>query len=166
MRASIECMPGGCEVRRPPGVGEDSMKRRKFLNGSVAGLGLGATAALPGAAAAQGTSSRQSDLPAKFTPAVYANEGSQYNPFATPDYYQYADDLVIERRAEGKPHAGKVLGRRRVPSGLVMANQASYVEYHPLGVVGDGAVEIGPATLHLHVGLAQLPRPSILLRRL
>ena len=33
-------------------------------------------------------------------------------------------------------HAEKVLGRRKVSAGLVMANQACTVEYHPLGVVG------------------------------
>jgi acyl-CoA reductase-like NAD-dependent aldehyde dehydrogenase len=33
-------------------------------------------------------------------------------------------------------HARKVLGRRRVPSGLIAINQASTLEYQPLGVVG------------------------------
>jgi acyl-CoA reductase-like NAD-dependent aldehyde dehydrogenase len=33
-------------------------------------------------------------------------------------------------------HAHSVLKPRRVPSGLAMANQASSVEYHPLGVIG------------------------------
>jgi LmbE family N-acetylglucosaminyl deacetylase len=85
------------------------MRRRKFLNDSVAGLGLGTAAALPAASQVPPGEKRRSDLPAKFTPAVYANAGSQHNPFATPDYYQYADDLTIERNRPGKPHAGKVL---------------------------------------------------------
>src|SRR3546814_169689 len=33
-------------------------------------------------------------------------------------------------------HAKKVLGRRRMNSGLLMANQAAQLEYRPLGVVG------------------------------
>ena len=33
-------------------------------------------------------------------------------------------------------HARSVLGPRRVRSGLIMANHASSVEYHPLGVIG------------------------------
>jgi LmbE family N-acetylglucosaminyl deacetylase len=84
------------------------MIRRKFLNRSVAGAGLGGVAAFvpPQTAQAQ---ARRSDLPSKFTPTVYANTGSRHNPFATPDYYQYADDLIIERNNPAKPHKGKVL---------------------------------------------------------
>jgi LmbE family N-acetylglucosaminyl deacetylase len=86
------------------------MKRRKFLGQSVAHAGVGGAAALaPRSAAAQAAGQPRSDLPARFTPAVYANRGSRHNPFATPDYYGYADDLVIERNRPGKPHAGKVL---------------------------------------------------------
>jgi acyl-CoA reductase-like NAD-dependent aldehyde dehydrogenase len=33
-------------------------------------------------------------------------------------------------------HAGSVLRRRRVPSGIAMLNQAASVEYQPLGVIG------------------------------
>ncbi len=44
--------------------------------------------------------------------------------------------LAIDHLAWAASHAEKVLKRRKVPSGLVMANQAAYVEYHPLGVVG------------------------------
>jgi aldehyde dehydrogenase (NAD+) len=44
--------------------------------------------------------------------------------------------LAIEHLAWAAAHAGKVLGRRRVSSGLLMANQAATVEYLPLGVVG------------------------------
>jgi LmbE family N-acetylglucosaminyl deacetylase len=81
------------------------MKRRKFL-----GRSLGAAAlAPPYAAHAAQAPGRSAALPARFTPAAYANAASQYNPFATPDYYQYTDDLVIERNNPGKPHQGKVL---------------------------------------------------------
>ena len=81
------------------------MKRRELLGGSIAGgLALGSTAAL-----AQTPERPRSDLPAKFTPSAYAVPSTKYSPFATPDYYTYADDLVIERNRPGKPHAGKVL---------------------------------------------------------
>jgi LmbE family N-acetylglucosaminyl deacetylase len=66
-------------------------------------------AALGAPQAARAAPARRSDLPAKYTPAAYANAGSQHNPFATPDYYEYADDLVIERNQPGRPHRGKVL---------------------------------------------------------
>lgn len=44
--------------------------------------------------------------------------------------------LAIDHLAWVGSHAGKVLGRRRVSPGLLMANQAATVEYLPLGVVG------------------------------
>ena len=44
--------------------------------------------------------------------------------------------LAIDHLAWAAGHAGKHLKRRRVSSGLLMANQASTVEYRPLGVVG------------------------------
>jgi acyl-CoA reductase-like NAD-dependent aldehyde dehydrogenase len=44
--------------------------------------------------------------------------------------------LAIDHLAWAAGHAEKVLKRRRVPSGLLMANQAAYLEYRPLGVVG------------------------------
>jgi acyl-CoA reductase-like NAD-dependent aldehyde dehydrogenase len=44
--------------------------------------------------------------------------------------------LAIEHLAWAGAHAEKVLRRRRVPSGLLLANQAASVEYLPLGVVG------------------------------
>ncbi len=44
--------------------------------------------------------------------------------------------LAIDHLAWAGSHAEKVLGRRRVPSGLLQANQAASVEYLPLGVVG------------------------------
>ena len=80
------------------------MQRRKFL------AGAGTLGALPVLGQAQGqsvTPERHSDLPAKFTPCAYANPRPQYSSLT--DYYTYADDLVIERDAPGKPHAGKVL---------------------------------------------------------
>src|SRR3954462_1000737 len=44
--------------------------------------------------------------------------------------------LAVDHLAWAASHAEKVLKRRKVPSGLVMANQAAYVEYQPLGVIG------------------------------
>ncbi|QIG44317.1 aldehyde dehydrogenase family protein [Nocardioides anomalus] len=44
--------------------------------------------------------------------------------------------LAIDHLAWAASHAEKVLKRRKVPSGLLMANQAAYLEYQPLGVVG------------------------------
>ena len=44
--------------------------------------------------------------------------------------------LAIDHLAWAAAHARKVLRRRKVPSGLIMANQRATVEYQPLGVVG------------------------------
>ena len=44
--------------------------------------------------------------------------------------------LTVDHLAWASKHAEKVLGRRKVPSGLMMANQAATVEYLPLGVIG------------------------------
>ncbi len=44
--------------------------------------------------------------------------------------------LAIDHLAWAASHAEKVLKRRKVPSGLLMANQSATVEYRPLGVVG------------------------------
>jgi acyl-CoA reductase-like NAD-dependent aldehyde dehydrogenase len=44
--------------------------------------------------------------------------------------------LAIDHLAWAAGHARKVLKRHRVPSGLLMANQAASLEYRPLGVVG------------------------------
>ncbi|GAB3039133.1 aldehyde dehydrogenase [Nocardioides flavus (ex Wang et al. 2016)] len=44
--------------------------------------------------------------------------------------------LAVDHIAWAAKHARKVLGPRRVSAGLLMANQAASVEYHPLGVVG------------------------------
>jgi acyl-CoA reductase-like NAD-dependent aldehyde dehydrogenase len=44
--------------------------------------------------------------------------------------------LALDHIAWAAKHAKRVLGRRRVPSGLLMANQAAELEYQPLGVVG------------------------------
>jgi acyl-CoA reductase-like NAD-dependent aldehyde dehydrogenase len=44
--------------------------------------------------------------------------------------------LAIDHLAWAAGHAGKVLKRRKVSAGLVMANQAATVEYLPLGVIG------------------------------
>lgn len=44
--------------------------------------------------------------------------------------------LAIDHLAWAAKHAEKYLKRRRVPSGLLMANQAASVAYKPLGVIG------------------------------
>ena len=82
------------------------MKRRDLLGRTVAGgLAFGGMTAL-----AQTPPGRpRSDLPAKFTPSAYAVPSTKYSPFTTPDYYTYADDLIVEKNRSGKPHAGKVL---------------------------------------------------------
>ncbi|MFF3085146.1 aldehyde dehydrogenase family protein [Streptomyces nojiriensis] len=49
-------------------------------------------------------------------------------------------------------HSRKVLGRRRVPSGLLMANQYSTVEYRPFGVIGV----IGPWNYPVHTPLGSI----------
>jgi LmbE family N-acetylglucosaminyl deacetylase len=88
---------------------DDPIRRRKFLRGTLAG-----GAALGGLAAAQSQAQtpaprRSSDLPPQYTPSAYSVPSTKYSPFTVPDYYTYADDLVIERKRPGKPHAGKVL---------------------------------------------------------
>src|SRR3954467_10225190 len=81
------------------------MKRRDLLGSSVAGgLALGSAAAF-----AQTSGRPHSDLPAKFTPSAFSVPSTKYSPFATPDYYTYADNLVVEKNRPDKPHAGKVL---------------------------------------------------------
>ena len=44
--------------------------------------------------------------------------------------------LAVDHIEWAAKHAPKVLGRRKVPSGLMAANQSAYLEYQPLGVVG------------------------------
>ena len=44
--------------------------------------------------------------------------------------------LAIDHLAWAAKHAEKVLGRRKVAPGLMMANQAATLEYPPLGVIG------------------------------
>ena len=44
--------------------------------------------------------------------------------------------LAVDHLDWAAAHAPKVLGRRRVPTGPLMANQTATVEYVPLGVVG------------------------------
>jgi acyl-CoA reductase-like NAD-dependent aldehyde dehydrogenase len=44
--------------------------------------------------------------------------------------------LPVDHIAWAAKHAPKVLGSRKVPAGLMMANQAASLEYQPLGVVG------------------------------
>lgn len=44
--------------------------------------------------------------------------------------------MAVDHLAWAAGNAEKVLGLRKVPSGLVMANNAAYVAYQPLGVIG------------------------------
>ncbi len=44
--------------------------------------------------------------------------------------------LPVDHIAWAAKHAPKVLGSRKVPSGMMMANQAALLEYQPLGVIG------------------------------
>ena len=44
--------------------------------------------------------------------------------------------LAVDHVEWAAKHAPRVLGRRRVASGLMAANQTAYLEYQPLGVVG------------------------------
>ena len=86
------------------------MDRRKFFSRSVSGgLALGGIAALDQPLTAQTAQTPHSDLPSRFTPSAYSVPSTKYSPFTVPDYFTYADDLVIERNQLGKPHAGKVL---------------------------------------------------------
>src|SRR5262249_3828705 len=87
--------------KKSPEAGGIRTERRKFLGRSMAG-GI----ALGGAAAAR---AQRSELPSKFTPAAHSLPHSDYSPFTTPDYFTYADNLVIERDRPGRPHRGKVL---------------------------------------------------------
>jgi len=75
------------------------MQRRDFL---TAGVTAGA---LPEAVPPGQTSASRTDpaLPRGVTATAYANRRSNYSPFTTPDYYTWADDLVIERNRPGKP---------------------------------------------------------------
>jgi LmbE family N-acetylglucosaminyl deacetylase len=83
------------------------MKRRRFITASAAGgLAAGSTSA---AQQPSGAADQRAPLPHGIAPAAYANVKSGYSPFTTPDYYTYTDDLVIEKKASGKPHHGKVL---------------------------------------------------------
>jgi len=86
------------------------MKRRKFLGTSAAGgLTLGGAVALENPGRAQAAEGPRSALPPGVTPSAYTVPHSEYGAVTTPDYYVYANDLVIERNRPGKPHKGKVL---------------------------------------------------------
>jgi acyl-CoA reductase-like NAD-dependent aldehyde dehydrogenase len=60
--------------------------------------------------------------------------------------------IAMDHLAWAASHAEKVLKRRKVPSGLVMANQAAYVEYQPLGVIGV----IGPWNYPVHTPMGSI----------
>lgn len=52
---------------------------------------------------------KQPGRPLKYAPSAFATGKTGYSPFTIPDYYTFADDLLIEHDVPGKPHAGKVL---------------------------------------------------------
>ncbi|MCW2757964.1 MAG: aldehyde dehydrogenase, partial [Nocardioidaceae bacterium] len=75
--------------------------------------------------------------------------------------------LAVDHISWSAKHAEKVLKRRKVPSGLLMANQAASVEYQPLGVVGvigpwnyPVFTPIGSITYALAAGNAVVFKPS------
>jgi LmbE family N-acetylglucosaminyl deacetylase len=76
------------------------MDRRHFLSGSAAG-GM--------ALAAPPARGQTSELPANLKASAFRGPRSPGSAYLTPDYYTWADDLVIERNRPGKPHQGKVL---------------------------------------------------------
>ncbi len=75
--------------------------------------------------------------------------------------------LALDHIAWAAKHARTVLGRHRVSSGLVMANQAATVQYQPLGVVGvigpwnyPVFTPMGSITYALAAGNAVVFKPS------
>jgi acyl-CoA reductase-like NAD-dependent aldehyde dehydrogenase len=75
--------------------------------------------------------------------------------------------LALDHVAWAAKNARKVLGRHKVPSGLVMANQAATVQYQPLGVVGvigpwnyPVFTPMGSITYALAAGNAVVFKPS------
>ncbi|MFE2849544.1 aldehyde dehydrogenase family protein [Streptomyces lavendulae] len=75
--------------------------------------------------------------------------------------------LVADHLRWAAAHAGSVLRRRRVPSGLLMFNQSATVEYRPLGVVGvigpwnyPAFIPIGPVGAALAAGNTVVLKPS------
>ncbi|MCW5978678.1 MAG: PIG-L family deacetylase [Bryobacteraceae bacterium] len=86
------------------------MRRRRFFGASAAGgLTLGGAGGLASPSAMQTAKERPSALPPGVTPSAYTVPHSEYGAATTPDYFVYANDLVIERNRPGKPHKGKVL---------------------------------------------------------
>ncbi|MFJ6796892.1 aldehyde dehydrogenase family protein [Streptomyces sp. NPDC091268] len=75
--------------------------------------------------------------------------------------------LVADHLRWSAAHAARVLGRRRVRSGLLMFNQSATVEYRPLGVVGvigpwnyPAFIPIGPVAAALAAGNTVVLKPS------
>ncbi|MGL4304741.1 MAG: aldehyde dehydrogenase family protein [Mycobacteriaceae bacterium] len=60
--------------------------------------------------------------------------------------------LTIEHLDWAAKNAEKVLGRKKVPSGLVSANQAASVQYQPIGVIGV----IGPWNYPLYTPMGSI----------
>jgi hypothetical protein len=75
------------------------MQRRRFLGRSVlGGAAAGSLQAQPPARL-----KKSATLPQGLATAALANSRSGWSPFTVPDYYTYADDLVIEPNQTGKP---------------------------------------------------------------
>ncbi|ATW47331.1 aldehyde dehydrogenase family protein [Streptomyces peucetius] len=75
--------------------------------------------------------------------------------------------LVADHLRWAAAHAGRVLGRRRAPSGLLMFNQSATVEYRALGVVGvigpwnyPAFIPVGPVSAALAAGNTVVFKPS------
>ena len=60
--------------------------------------------------------------------------------------------LAIDHLDWASKHAKKVLGRRRVRSGIMMANNTAYLAYNPLGVIGV----IGPWNFPVYTPLGSI----------
>ena len=60
--------------------------------------------------------------------------------------------LAIDHLDWASKHAKKVLGRRRVSSGIMMANNTAYLAYNPLGVIGV----IGPWNFPVYTPLGSI----------
>src|SRR5687768_7903188 len=60
--------------------------------------------------------------------------------------------LVMDHLHWASRHAGRVLGKRRVSSGMLMFNHAATLEYRPLGVIGV----IGPWNYPAHTPMGSI----------
>lgn len=115
------------------------MKRRNFLGKSMAGgLALGGAGVLADPQPGQAADQPRSALPAGAAPSAYTVPHSEYGAVTTPDYFVYANDLVIERNQPGKPHKGKVLAAVQAHSDDIALFSA--------GTVQNSSTRATPAT--------------------